>query len=66
MDMGMMGYDAQWHGYPWVWIGHFLWFLLFAGLALALVAAVTRDGGRDRGGGGNPRDEFPGHKRDLI
>jgi putative membrane protein len=79
MEWGMIGYDAQWHGHPWVWIGHVLWFLLFAGLALAVAAALTRDRRQDFGGGKKPddilderyargeigRDEFLLRKRDL-
>jgi hypothetical protein len=70
MESGMMGYDAQWNSHPWMWIGEVLWFLLFAGLALALAAALTRDRVRDPGredtGGAVGRSALQLRKRDMI
>ncbi len=79
MGWGMMGHDGQWYGHPWAWIGHGLWFLLFAGLAIALVVALNRYRGENIGGGKNARgileeryargeidrEEFLLRKRDL-
>jgi putative membrane protein len=79
MGWGMMGYDGQWYGHPWAWFGHGLWFLLFVGLAIALVVVLARYLGRAEGGGKNAlgileeryargeidREEFMQRKRDL-
>lgn len=78
MGWGMMGYDGQWYGHPWAWFGHGLWFLLFAGLGIALVVILSRHLGQGGGGknaraileeryarGEIDREEFLARKRDL-
>ena len=80
MGWGMMGNDGQWYVHPWMWLGHGLWFLLIAGLGIALVVVLSRYLGRGEGGGGKnardileeryargeiDREEFLARKRDL-
>ena len=80
MGWGMMDYNGQWYGHPWAWFGHGRWFLLFVGLAIALVVVLARYLWRDAGGddrrargvlgeryarGEIDREEFLLRKRDL-